>query len=198
MPTSWRSARRSSFGSLTRWPHTTISPLSIVSKRSMQRRAVLLPEPLRPMRTRTSPRLTSKLTPLSTLSAPKLLCTLERPTTAEGLSVLVILCMSRSLKFDAGRAASHFQSMAEARERIAEGEVDDGDDGVDQEWLEKGVVDDLPGPREFHQADHRGQRGVLDDLHHEAHCRWRRDPDGLRKDYFHHPLGPAESKSFRS
>ena len=55
MPTSCRSACRSSFGSLTRWPQTTISPLSIVSKRSMQRRAVLLPEPLRPMMTRTSP-----------------------------------------------------------------------------------------------------------------------------------------------
>src|SRR4051812_25314054 len=198
MPTSWRSALRSSFGSLTRWPHTTISPLSMVSKRSMQRRAVLLPEPLRPMRTRTSPRLTSKLTPLSTLSAPKLLCTFERPTTDEAVSVLVILCMSGSLKFDASRAAPCFQSVTEARERIAEGEVDDGDDGVDQKGLEQGVVDDLARAREFHEADHRCQRGVLDDLNHEAHGRRRRDPDRLRQDDLHHPLGPAEGEPFGS
>ena len=38
--------------------------------------------------------------------------------------------------------------------RLSASEVDEGDDGVDQEWLEQGVVDDLTGPREFHEADH--------------------------------------------
>ena len=41
----------------------------------MQRSAVLLPEPLRPMMTATWPRKTSNETPSSTLSAPKLFCT---------------------------------------------------------------------------------------------------------------------------
>ena len=41
----------------------------------MQRRSVLLPEPLAPIMLTTLPRGTSKDTPFSTASGPKLLCT---------------------------------------------------------------------------------------------------------------------------
>ncbi len=41
----------------------------------MQRRSVLLPEPLAPIMLTTLPRWTSKDTPFSTSSAPKRLCT---------------------------------------------------------------------------------------------------------------------------
>ena len=48
-------------------------PLSIFSSRSMQRSAVLLPEPLAPMIAIISPRATSNETPSSTWFEPKLL-----------------------------------------------------------------------------------------------------------------------------
>ncbi len=82
MPTSSRSWRRfTALRSLTVWPHAVISPPSITSNRSMQRSAVLLPEPLRPMIAVTSPRPTSNDTPSSTFSGPKLLRTSRRLTT---------------------------------------------------------------------------------------------------------------------
>ena len=68
-------------GRSTRWPHTTISPLSIVSRRSMQRSAVLLPEPLRPMMAITSPRSTSKLDAVEHLERAEALVHVARATT---------------------------------------------------------------------------------------------------------------------
>ena len=50
-----------------------ISPLSIVSRRSMQRSAVLLPEPLRPMMASTSPSFTSKTDAVEHLQAAEAL-----------------------------------------------------------------------------------------------------------------------------
>ena len=50
----------------------------------MQRTAVLLPEPLRPMMQTTWPRRTSKLMPFSTSRLPKRLCTSRKATTAGG------------------------------------------------------------------------------------------------------------------
>ena len=40
-----------------------------------------------------------------------------------------------------------------------------------------------PGARQLDEADHRGERGILDDLHHEADGRRRGDADGLRQDH---------------
>src|SRR6478609_6689206 len=169
MPTSCRSARRSSAGSLTRCPHTTISPLSIVSKRSMQRSAVLLPDPLRPITASTSPRSTVKSTPSSTFSLPKLLCTFLSETTGELVGSACILRMSCSLDDGAHRAAARLQPAADTRDRVAKGKVDHGDDRVDEEWLKERVVDDLSRAREFDETDHGGERRVLDDLHHEPY-----------------------------
>ena len=57
---------------------------------------------------------------------------------------------------------------AEQRQRPAQHEVDDGDDAEDDERLEGRVVDDLAGARHLGEADDRGERGALDDLHHVA------------------------------
>src|SRR3954470_2793667 len=149
MPTSSLSARRSRSGSSTRWPHTTISPLSMRSNRSMQRKAVLFPEPLRPMITVTPPRCTSKPTPFSTLIGPKLLCTSRRSTTgwlsafAPLLVGVVIPASSGGSECLAARLSRlALEAPAEPRDGVAEREIDDGDDRVDQEGLEQRVVDD--------------------------------------------------------
>jgi NADH:ubiquinone oxidoreductase subunit H len=54
-------------------PQTSMVPLSITSSRSMQRSAVLLPEPLAPMIAIISPLATSNETPFKTWFEPKLL-----------------------------------------------------------------------------------------------------------------------------
>src|SRR4051812_14078821 len=166
MPTSWRSACRSTSGRSTRCPQTTISPPSTFSKRSMQRSAVLLPEPERPISASTSPRSTAKETPSSTLSGPKLFWTSRSDTI--GSEEGVFCCMSGWR--EVGPATPHplFQFLAEQGEGIAHREIGDGDDGVDDERLEQRVVDDLARAHQFDEADDGGERGVLDDLHHEA------------------------------
>src|SRR5690349_9492131 len=123
MPISRRSVRRSSFGSSTRWPHTSIEPSWIVSSRLMQRSAVLLPEPDWPISATTSPALISKETPFSTSSAPKRLTTLVSLTATD-------------IELPLERAAPD-------RQRVADSEIEKRCDTEDQEGLEQGVVDDL-------------------------------------------------------
>ncbi len=71
MPTCWRSSRMA-FASacLSGWPSTCSVPSWNSSSPLMHRSSVLLPEPLLPMMAITSPRLTSRSTPLSTSFAP--------------------------------------------------------------------------------------------------------------------------------
>ena len=87
-----------------RWPHTTISPLSIGSKPSMQRSAVLLPEPLRPMTARISPRSTSKRDAVEHLERPKLLCTCVRRRRCSG--ICSESCACQAVSSSCGRAAA--------------------------------------------------------------------------------------------
>src|SRR4051812_22641800 len=120
MPTSRRSARRSSPSLCTLWPQTSISPPWMVSSAFMQRSAVDLPEPDWPITATTSPRFTSKLTSRSTCSAPKLLLTCDSLTTAD--------------------IELPFETTAPDRERVANGEVDRGHHNEDEERLEGGIV----------------------------------------------------------
>jgi hypothetical protein len=55
MPTPWRNRLRSVLGSVNSTPSMTMEPLSTGSKPLSARRNVLLPEPLGPITTRTSP-----------------------------------------------------------------------------------------------------------------------------------------------
>src|SRR6478736_8768248 len=176
MPTSRRSARRSSAASWTLWPQTRISPLSMVSSALIQRSAVDLPEPEAPITAITSLAPISKLTPFRTFTAPKLLCTLLRLTTAD-------------IEFP-------FKAAAPGRERVADGEVEGGDDDEHRERLKDRVVDKLAGLGELDEADNRGQRGVLDDLHEEADGRRRGDAHRLRQDHQPHALDAGERQAF--
>src|SRR5215208_7151679 len=169
MPTSRRSWARAALpGRPTGWPHTVIAPPCTVSSPAMQRSSVLLPEPERPTMATVWPRATSRLTPSSTRSGPNSLITSSTPTTVSMLSADM---------------RPPFQRAGGDRERVAQHEIDGRHGGEDREWLEGRVVDDLAGTRQLDEADHRGERGVLHDLHHEAHGRWNGDAQRLRQDH---------------
>src|SRR5438093_10572812 len=119
----------------------------------MQRKAVLLPEPLWPMTATTSPLSTARLTPLSTCTAPKLLCT----------------CFSSTI----GDIEFPFERERLARQRVADREVENRGQAEIDEGLKGRVVQRLRVVRELGEADDdRGHRRVLDDLHHEANRGW--------------------------
>src|ERR1700730_6062485 len=132
MPTSWRSWRSSVSLRLSLRPSISISPLSIASRPLMQRRSVLLPEPLRPMRATTVARSTASETSLSTLSEPKLLCTADKRTTD---------------------MESPFQLAAQRRQGKADEKIERRYTAEDGERLEGDVVDELAGARQLDEAD---------------------------------------------
>src|SRR6187551_3705392 len=113
----------------------------------MQRRSVLLPEPERPMRATTSPGSTSRSTPCSTASLWKRL-------TNERISTIGI---------ELGLQAAGQQIQREAHR-----EVHGAHEAIDQDRLERHVVDVLRSMGELVESDDRSQRGVFHQLHHEA------------------------------
>eukprot|EP01022_Parablepharisma_sp_SALTPOND_P000591 TRINITY_DN1031_c0_g5_i1.p1 TRINITY_DN1031_c0_g5~~TRINITY_DN1031_c0_g5_i1.p1 ORF type:complete len:1047 (+),score=351.32 TRINITY_DN1031_c0_g5_i1:737-3877(+) len=162
IPTSLRSSIRCSCLLVSLWPATVMLPPSMLSSPLMQRSMVLLPEPERPMMATTWPRSTDSEIPFRTWLLPKRLVMLSIST----------MGMQFPLKGE-----------ADARQRIAEYEVDAGHDGEDQEGLEGRIADQLARLGQFHQADDGGDRGVLDDLHQEAHGGRQRDAHRLRQDH---------------
>src|SRR6185437_14780232 len=102
-----------------------MEPPSMVSRWSMQRSAVLLPEPEAPMIATTSPGLISSDMPRRTSLSPNLLRTSCSLTIAD-------------IEFP-------FHGPAPARERIAQAEVEEPNQRENQERLEQRVVDDLAG-----------------------------------------------------
>src|SRR5450432_3501999 len=175
MPTSRRSWARAALpGRPTSWPHTSMRPLSTVSRPAIQRSSVLFPEPLRPMMATVWPFATLKPTPLSTRSDPNSLTTFS----------------IRTMDSSAGMG-SPFQRASGDRQRVAQHEIDGGYRRKDHERLEGRVVDDLAGARQLDEADHRGERGVLHDLHHEADRGRNGEPHRLRQDNVDILLGSA-------
>src|ERR1700682_6150986 len=169
MPTSRRSCARAALpGRPTSWPHTSMRPPCTVSSPAMQRSRLLLPEPLRPTTATVWPRATSKPTPSRTRNGPNSFTTFSM----------------RTMDSSAGMG-SPFQRAG-------------GDRGEDHERLEGRVVDDLAGARQLDEADHRGERGVFDDLHHEAHGRRNGDPPRLRQDHIGILLESVEAEAVRS
>src|SRR5689334_5727905 len=136
MPTSRCRRLTSSLGDVTSCPHTRIAPSSIVSSRLMQRSAVLLPEPLRPMIATTEPRRTWNDTPSRTSTVPKRLRTAATSTM--------------------GDIESPFEAAAPGRQRIAQHEVQRRDEHEDDERAEGRVVDHLSGAHHLDEADRRG------------------------------------------
>src|SRR5471032_832616 len=176
MPTSRRNWCMSTFGSSTRMPHTSIVPRSMVSRRSIQRSAVLFPEPLAPITAIISPLATSSDTPLSTWFEPKLLYTSPSLTIAD-----IELFLHR---------------LAPARERITQHEIEDPDQSEHEERLKNRVVDDLARASQFDETNHRSKRRHLDDLHQETH-RWRqRKTQRLRNDHEAQGLPARQRQAF--
>src|ERR1051325_4271109 len=181
MPTSRRSWARAALpGRPTSWPHTVMLPPCTVSSPAMQRSSVLLPEPERPTMATVWPRVTSRLTPSSTRNGPNSLMTSLMPTTLSSSGM-----------------CPPFQRAGGDRERVAQHEIDGGDGGEDRERLEGRVVDDLAGARQLDEADHRGERGVLHDLHHEAHGRRDGNAQPLRQDHVGILLERVEAEAIR-
>src|SRR5690606_35511116 len=156
----------------------------------MQRSTVLLPEPLCPMMATISPLRTLRSTPLRTWLSPNHLCTLSRRTTS------VMRCSLFHRPTSAGQQALAarqrqlaLEPQAEPGQGVADDEIEHRGGAEIQEWLEGRVVQDLGVVGEFRKADHQGrERGVLDDLHHEAHGRGRGYAHGLGQDDLEHAL----------
>src|SRR5471030_2820869 len=185
MPTSRRSWARAALpGRPTSWPQTSIVPPWIVSRPAMQRSRVLLPEPLRPTMATVWPSATSKPTPSRTRSAPNSLVT----------SLIRTMAASVPLSADIGIPLERARG---ERQRVAQGEVDGADDDEDDEGLEGRIVDDLARAREFDEADHRGERRVLHDLHHETHRRRNGDAHRLRQHDIGILLEAVEAQAIR-
>src|SRR5450755_914588 len=181
MPTSRRSCARAALpGRPTSWPHTSIRPPCTVSRPAIQRSSVLFPEPLRPMMATVWPLATLKPTPLSTRRGPKSLTTFS----------------IRTMDSSAGMGPP-FQRASSNRQRVAQHEIDCGYRGKNYERFEGRVVDDLPGARQLDEADHRGERGVLHDLHHEAHGGRNGEPHRLRQDHVGVLLEAVEAEAVR-
>src|SRR4051794_35351713 len=161
MPTRWRNFFRSGILAWTLSPSTRISPESTLSSALMQRSSVDLPEPERPMIVTISPSSTSSETPLSTSTLPNVLCTSRISTRA----------------IEAG-----LQGAGPERERQAQCEIDRGDQRVGKQRLERRRAHHLPCAGELDEADDRGERGALDELHQEADSRRQRQPQRLRRD----------------
>src|SRR5262249_7655691 len=124
------------------------------------------------MTTTTSPRATSRLTSSRTWSRPKYLwtwLTLTNPESPLGVA-------------------------RQARERIADREVERGHDAEDLEGQECLLHEDLPGPRQLDVAQHRHDRGVLDQPDGQPHRGRDHDADRLGEDDPPHDLEVAEAE----
>src|SRR6218665_2610416 len=73
-------------------------------------------------------------------------------------------------------------STRQQRKWPAQGEVDRPDHTEDDQRLEGGVVDDLPGPGDLGEADARGEGRAFEYLHQVANGRGQGDFPSLRQD----------------
>ena len=151
----------------------------------MQRKSVLLPEPLLPMMAMTSPRLTSRSMPFSTSLSPKRLRSALTFTMGSGRRA------APSGRSQGGRRLRLLSSLrgSVGRDREAQREVHQRHAGVDGERLESRVGDHRAGLGQLDEADHRRQRRALDHLHEKAHRR--------RRSRCAAPAGRSRGASFR-
>src|SRR6267143_501594 len=167
-------------------PSMAIIPLSNSSSRLMQRSSVVLPEPLGPITTTTSPGVTASDTSRNTSTAPKRLCR------------AVISRIGRCCR--AGRSSmaeedASFKVPAIEGEGIADAEIDRRRTDKDLKWRESPLDDLAARHRQFPQADDRDQRGCLDQADAQADIGWCGEPQRLRQDHHlqHQTAGHAEA-----
>src|SRR6187401_2182667 len=155
MPTCWRSLRRSVPGWFTVVPSKATVPPWIGSSPLTQRSSVLLPEPERPMM--------AMISPLSTASEPA------------SSTVWLPYRLTTWLSSTSGMQPP-FEPPARLREREAQQEVERGHGEIDGEGAEGRRGGELALAGQLDEADHGGQRGVLDELHQEADGRRDGEP----------------------
>src|SRR6185295_19479162 len=122
----------------------------------------------------TSPLAISSETPFSTSLAPKLFLT------------------SRILTSD---IEASFDFLRPPGQRETQTEIDQRDQRVDQERPEGRIVEHGAGLGQFDEADDRGERRALDDLHGETNGRRDRDARGLRQDHVAHLFDVVEREA---
>src|SRR6266404_7108533 len=155
-------------------PSMAIVPLSYSSSRLMQRSSVVLPEPLGPITTTTSPGVTASDTSRNTSTAPK------------RLRSAVISRIGRCCR--AGRSSvaeedASFKVPAIEGEGITDAEIDRGRTDKDLKRRE-GALDDLAAcHRQLPEADDRDQRGCLDQADAQADIGRCGEPQRLRQDH---------------
>src|SRR5260221_6795716 len=172
-------ARCSALRSLRVWPRAlpanSMTPLSGVSSPLMQRKSVLLPEPLAPMIATTSPASISSVTSCRTWCVPKAL----------------EMAFNAKIGIDAP-----FEGLGQQRQRPAEDEIEQRDDRINDHRFEGRVGHQLAGAGQLDEADDRGDRGALDQLDHEADGRRDRDARRLRQVDVPKLLGEADREAF--
>src|ERR1043166_861981 len=176
MPIFSRSLRMSVSGELTSSPSTRMLPESRRSSALMHRSRVLLPEPLRPMMATVSRGATASETPFNTSTAPK-------PLYAFSIST--------------SDMQSGLQPAAERGERVTQREVDRADAEIREKRPERRGVQHLCRARELDEADHRCERGGLDDLDQETDGRRSRQAQRLRHDHVAQLLQKSQAQRSR-
>src|SRR5688572_1113631 len=157
----------------------------------MQRMAVDLPDPEGPQITIRSTLPTVSDTFLSAWNVPYHLLTLR-------ISTIGALASSGS-GFDRAFIGTSLARLAELAlqhpravgEREAHAEIDDRNQPIGHDRLERGVGDVVAGLDQFAETDDRRDRGAFHQLHQEADRRRHGDPQGLRQDdvaHLHHEL----------
>src|SRR6516164_2417790 len=150
-----------------------IVPCSYSSSRLVQRNKVVLPEPLGPITTTTSPGLTASDTSRNTSTVPK---RLRRPAISSiGRCWVAASSMAEE---DAS-----FKVPSIEGEGIADTEIDRRRADEDLKRCQRALDDLTTRHRQLPQADDRDQRGRLDQADAQADVGWCRKAQCLRQDY---------------
>src|SRR3984893_7571042 len=155
-------------------PSMAIVPLSYSSSRLMQRSSVVLPEPLGPITTTTSPGVTASDTSRNTSTAPKRLC--------RAVISRIGRCRYAGRSSMADEDAS-FKVPAIEGEGIADAEIDRRSTDEDLKWRESALDDLAARNRQLPQSDDRDQRGRLDQADAQADIGRCGEPQCLRQDH---------------
>src|SRR5690606_35397025 len=149
----------------------------------MQRRTVLLPEPLGPTTTTTSPRLTSRSTPRTASMRPKYLCRFLMTI----ISLFMALILAQAPLVPAQQQAEH------QRER----QVGEGEYQIGLAETEGAARIEARTLCQVVYGKHRNERGILEHGNKIVAQGRRNIADGLRQDNEAHRLGVAHAQRAR-
>src|ERR1700759_4403439 len=133
---------------------------------------VVLPLPEAPMTLTTSPRLTSRSTPRSTSSWPKLLCRSRTLTSGPPLFA------------DIGETG--LQTSTQLGERVVDDKIDQSAEHIERQGLERATNDLLHGKHQVDDADERDQSAALHRIDNRIDPRRQEAAQSLREDDVEH------------